>query len=155
MAAQYRFSTPCWSRTSIRGAACSIYRAPMTPNDVQQWISAARAKKKWTQEQLGERLGVTKANVSHWETGKHDPSFLQLLKIRDLTGHQLLDVLAPVDWPFPDVPIERIRALEPQQRRSLEIGLLAALSAIEVPKSTTGLLDYMREESTKRRAAGG
>lgn len=103
----------------------------MTPKDVQNWIAAARKKKEWTQADLGERMGVTKANVSHWETGKHDPSFLQLLKIRDLTGHPLQDVLSPEDWPFGNIPIERIKALDDEQRKSVAVGLLAALSAIE------------------------
>lgn len=103
----------------------------MTREDVQEWIAAARKKKGWTQTDLGERMGVTKANVSHWETGKHDPSFLQLLKIRDLTGHPLQDVLSPQDWPFKNIPIERVKALDDEQRRSVALGLLAAVIAVE------------------------
>lgn len=153
---KYRLSRLQRSRTSIPAALFGAYPADMTPKDVTAWIAVARAKKKWTQEQLGEKLGVTKANVSHWETGKHDPSFLQLLKIRDLTGHPLQDVLAPEDWPFPGVPLERVRALEESQLRALEIGLLAALSSIEKTSGSTGLLDFARSEasSAKRRAVG-
>lgn len=36
------------------------------------WIAAARASKRWSQTRLGDEIGVGKANVSHWETGKHE-----------------------------------------------------------------------------------
>lgn len=32
-------------------------------------ISAVRKEKKLTQEQMGERLGVTQKTISRWETG--------------------------------------------------------------------------------------
>jgi phage repressor protein C with HTH and peptisase S24 domain len=41
--------------------------------DIKDWIKAARAHKGWTQQQLGDAVGRTKANVGHWETGKHEP----------------------------------------------------------------------------------
>lgn len=64
----------------------------MDASDVAAWVKAARESKGWTQQQLGDALGLSKANVSHWETEKHEPSFIQLLKIRDLTGHPLTEV---------------------------------------------------------------
>lgn len=60
--------------------------------ELDKWVKAARMHAKLSQEALGDRLGVGKANVSHWETGKHEPSFRQLLKIAELSRFPLLDM---------------------------------------------------------------
>lgn len=39
--------------------------------------------------ELGTERGHTKANISHWETGKHSPSLRQLIAIAKITGRQL------------------------------------------------------------------
>lgn len=57
--------------------------------DLKDWVKAARKSAGLTQEQLGEKLGRTKANVGHWETGKHEPSFDQMRRISEITGHPL------------------------------------------------------------------
>lgn len=62
---------------------------------MKEWIRAARKHKGWTQEQLGEAIGRTKANVGHWETGKHAPSIEQLSQISVLTGFPLPPIGAP------------------------------------------------------------
>lgn len=80
---------------------------------------------------MGEKVGVTKANVSHWETGKHDPSFLQLLNIRDLTGYPLREVVQETDWPFTKIPRERITRLRPEAIKQLQTGLVGILAAID------------------------
>lgn len=54
-----------------------------------EWVKAARAKAGLTLEQLGELVGRTKANVSHWEKGKHSPSYAQMLVLSRVTGHPL------------------------------------------------------------------
>jgi transcriptional regulator with XRE-family HTH domain len=102
----------------------------MNREDVSQWIKRARASRGWRQEDLGEALGVTKANVSHWETGKHEPSFLQLLRIRDVTGMALVEVESAGAWPLPTVRREQITALTDQQRQQLDAGVAALLVAI-------------------------
>ena len=78
-------------------------------------------------------MGVTKGNVSHWETAKHDPSFLQLLRIRDLTGYPLREVAPAEDWPLPGVPRELLTALNDEQREQIERGINALLAALTVP----------------------
>ncbi len=102
----------------------------MNREDVSQWIKRARASRGWRQEDLGEALGVTKANVSHWETGKHEPSFLQLLRIRDVTGLALAEVDSAGAWPLSTVRREQITALTDQQRQQLDAGVAALLVAI-------------------------
>ena len=61
--------------------------------EIKDWIRTARKHGQLTQEQLGERLGVTKANVSGWENGRHEASFTQLTAISRLTGQPL-----PGNW---------------------------------------------------------
>jgi SOS-response transcriptional repressor LexA len=53
---------------------------------LKAWVRKARNHAQITQEQLGEALGVTKANVSGWENGLHKPSYEQVLKISEVTG---------------------------------------------------------------------
>lgn len=54
---------------------------------IGEWIKSARKHKGWSQEQLGECIGRTKANVGHWETGKHAPSLEQVAAISVATGY--------------------------------------------------------------------
>lgn len=110
------------------------YAAGMDKKEVGEWIKAARKSRGWTQDDLAERLGLTKQNISHWETAKHDPSFLQLLKIRDLTGYALREVMPPDHWPLPGVSVERLASLSPEIRAQLVNGLNALLAAI-APRS--------------------
>ncbi|MBK0114568.1 MULTISPECIES: LexA family protein [Delftia] len=53
---------------------------------LKDWIKAARLHQKWTQEELGEAIGRSKANVGHWENGVHEPKFDQLVAIASATG---------------------------------------------------------------------
>lgn len=57
---------------------------------LHEWIRAARTHAKLTQEQLGELVGRTKANVGHWETGKHAPSYEMLKQIASKTGYPMI-----------------------------------------------------------------
>lgn len=56
---------------------------------VSAWIKKSRLDAGLTGEQLGERIGVSKQNVSHWETGKHDPSVCQIVKIGEICKAKL------------------------------------------------------------------
>ncbi|MEW9586776.1 S24 family peptidase [Paraburkholderia sp. DGU8] len=53
--------------------------------EMRNWIRSARKKADLTQEQLGEKLGVTKGNVSAWENGRHEPSYAQVQEISVVT----------------------------------------------------------------------
>lgn len=54
--------------------------------ELKDWVKAARSQKNWTQQQLGDAVGRTKANVGHWEKGLHAPSFDMIQKISAETG---------------------------------------------------------------------
>jgi transcriptional regulator with XRE-family HTH domain len=133
------------ARTSILVTKILRHHPLMDRADIARWVSEARKSRGWNQEQLGEHLGVTKANVSHWETGKHDPSFLQLLKIRDVTGYALREVMSDKAWPFPDIPPERFSSLGPDGLRQLQMALNMTLAAMQ-PSA---------EEPSRKRAANG
>lgn len=55
--------------------------------ELNEWVKAARAHKQLTQEQLGEAVGRTKANIGHWEKGLHAPSFEMVQRIAEITGY--------------------------------------------------------------------
>ena len=57
--------------------------------ELNQWVKAARAHAKLTQETLGERVGRTKANVGHWEKGLHRPSWDMIQAIAAATGYPM------------------------------------------------------------------
>jgi transcriptional regulator with XRE-family HTH domain len=57
--------------------------------DVKKWVRDARSSKGLSQEKLGEAMSRTKANIGHWETGKHEPSIDQLEQISLITEFPL------------------------------------------------------------------
>lgn len=70
--------------------------------DFNDWVRLARKHIGWTQAELGEQMGRTKANIGHWETGKHAPSADQLVQISQLTGYALPEMGAPKPRPAPE-----------------------------------------------------
>jgi transcriptional regulator with XRE-family HTH domain len=46
----------------------------MGPRTIRQ----LRREAGWSQSELAERIGVSKMSVSHWETGRNEPSARQL-----------------------------------------------------------------------------
>lgn len=66
---------------------------------IASWIKQARKEAGLSGADLGAKLalelrverGITRANVSHWETQKHSPSLPQLLAIAKITGKSLPD----------------------------------------------------------------
>jgi SOS-response transcriptional repressor LexA len=73
--------------------------------ELRDWIRVARKAAGLTQGQLGEKLGLTKGNVSAWETGKHAPSYEQMLKICKISGIPLPAVDDKHDTDDSDAPI--------------------------------------------------
>ncbi|KRM98790.1 helix-turn-helix domain-containing protein [Loigolactobacillus rennini] len=56
----------------------------MAQNKIAQQIQSLRTKRDWTQDQLAERLGVSKQSVSNWETGLKSPRMGALQKMADI-----------------------------------------------------------------------
>jgi phage repressor protein C with HTH and peptisase S24 domain/DNA-binding transcriptional regulator YiaG len=80
--AKYRFARPESKEKRDPDRLDFLYPARM---EIKNWIRSARKKADLTQEQLGERLGVTKGNVSAWENGRHEPSYAQIQEISVVT----------------------------------------------------------------------
>lgn len=65
----------------------------MNQGKIGKFIAAMRKKKKLTQQELAEQLGVTDRSVSNWENGKNMPDlslFKPLCEILDITINELL-----------------------------------------------------------------
>jgi len=62
---------------------------PIQQRDVHP-IRKARQAKRWTQQQLADRLGVTKATVSNWETGQDRPGADKAMRLVEIFGARLL-----------------------------------------------------------------
>lgn len=63
-----------------------LYTGPM---NIGKWIRETRTAAGLSQEQLGEAVARGKANVSGWETGKHEPSYSIILAIYEVTGAKI------------------------------------------------------------------
>lgn len=81
-----------------------------------------------TQSQLADQLSVSKQNISAWEKGRHQPSWSQILRIEQITGHSLIaQERAGSTWPFSQELLASLRALPPDQLRRIENQLRAGL----------------------------
>lgn len=120
---------------------------------IGNWVRNAREHRRWTQTQLADEMGVTKANVSHWERGAHEPSYRQLIRIKHLTGYPLPEVGGPADWPFPQVPREMLSQLSPQQLNAVQAGLLVALATVQYSFEAAASLVLPSQPARARRRA--
>jgi transcriptional regulator with XRE-family HTH domain len=122
---------------------------------ISAWVFAARTKAGLTQEQIGESLGVTKGNVSGWENGRHEPSIVQLLKIRDLCRFPLPEEITGPGAISPEVLdlATQIAALSDVAKKSLLRQIELEKRALESDGSARSLnsrrLDLLHEESDK------
>lgn len=105
--------------------------------DMKSWIFNARTGAQLTQSQLGERLGVTKGNVSAWEKGRHKASLDQLMRIAEITSYpepfpgmprssapQQVPHARADHWPFNTVDEAKVRDLSDNDRVRLETAVL-------------------------------
>lgn len=94
--------------------------------EMKSWIRLARKKAGLTQEQLAEKLGLTKGNISAWENGRHEASFAQLEAIAQLSGlpigqdaSQVANAGSMMAWQKEDAA--RLSALFAQHRGRLSV----------------------------------
>ena len=52
--------------------------------DIETRLRILRAKKRWSQKELGEHIGVAWTSVSRWENNKAQPHRLALKRIEEL-----------------------------------------------------------------------
>ncbi|WP_257829230.1 LexA family protein [Burkholderia glumae] len=88
--------------------------------DIAQWIKASRKAADMGQEVLGERLGVSRGNVSAWENGRHEPSYSQILQIARETKNAV---------PLPGMPEKFARNVVPAEIGTRRIPLISSVQA--------------------------
>lgn len=61
---------------------------------IGEFLAKLRKEQGWTQEQLGEKLGVTNKTVSRWEKGNYLPPVEMLQMLSDLYGLTINELLS-------------------------------------------------------------
>ena len=56
-------------------------------------IRAYRKERKWTQEELAEKIGVERSAVAKWESGKIQPQAAHLIALAELFGCTVDEIL--------------------------------------------------------------
>lgn len=84
-------------------------------------IITARAARRWTQQDLADRLGVQRQSVAKWEGG-WQPSDANLAKLRELLG--------PDIWKVPEHPPQRIAPTDVKGARYAAILMNETVGAI-------------------------
>ena len=62
---------------------------------MQNIIKARRTEQRWSQAELGERLGVSRQTVIAIENGKYDPSLPLAFKLATVFGTSIEDLFTP------------------------------------------------------------
>lgn len=110
--------------------------------ELKEWVREARTSSNLTQTQLGEALGVSKANVSAWENGHHEPSWSQMLRIRSITGMPL-----PIDDRTDSELLEETEGVPPDfaMLRRLDVKASAGAGNLIFFESEKGRLAFRRD----------
>lgn len=58
-------------------------------------LKVLRAENNWTQEDLANRLGVSRQTINSIETGKYDPSLPLAFKLARLCGKSIEEIFQP------------------------------------------------------------
>lgn len=64
-------------------------KAPTIPQDLRIAIAQGRNAKGWNQEQFAHLLCIPKADINAWESGKLQPTGLQIAKMDKVLGVKL------------------------------------------------------------------
>lgn len=103
--------------------------------EMRNWIRSARKKADLTQEQLGEKLGVTKGNVSAWENGRHEPSYAQIQEISVVTKYPMPDSQPGISAATPlDAKDVAVRVQEMLTETGMDAAAFAAKVAIPLER---------------------
>ncbi len=107
----------------------------MNTNIISKYLQLLRKSNNYTQDDLAEKLGISRQAVSKWETGMTIPDLEVLLKISKLYDITINDILEPKIQPQRITDFEQIstisekelkEVLEQFDTNSLVIALMAA-----------------------------
>lgn len=108
-------------------------------------IGALRREKGLTQEQLAERLGVSRRTVSRWETGSNLPDLDLLLELTDLFGVGLRELLigeGETARQLADYASEEKQRLRRRMNRLFLVGVATACLSLPLAAVTPALGDF-------------
>lgn len=84
-------------------------------------IKELRKNKRWTQDDLADKLGSSKSHVSEMEAGKKNPSTPMMEKLAEAFGVTVVDLFAdPLEGAAKLDYIERYDRLDADRRKKLE-----------------------------------
>jgi len=66
----------------------------MNTKVIGQFLKELRREKSMTQEELGERVGVTNKTISKWENGNYMPPIDILMLLSEIYGVSINDIIA-------------------------------------------------------------
>ncbi|WP_244105146.1 LexA family protein [Burkholderia ambifaria] len=107
--------------------------------DIGEWIKASREAAALKQDELAERLGKTRGNVSAWENGRHEPSFGQILEIARITKHAI-PIPGVADSPIGNVAPANVGTRRVPLISSVQAGLMSEAIA---PFPPGGAFEYL------------
>ncbi|WP_052807139.1 helix-turn-helix domain-containing protein [Risungbinella massiliensis] len=114
-----------------------------------QRLRAARQRKKLTQKQLANHVGVVATTVVRWEQGKYEPDTDTITKIADLLG-VTADYLIGMDGkkdPLAQLDLKKIRNDLVHKELTLNGITLEDQEQEEVRQLLTGILDRILRSS--------
>lgn len=101
-------------------------------------IAELRKKESWSQEELAERLGVSRQSVSKWESGASIPDIDRILAMSGLFGVSTDYLLRDELGQQPDVPAPEVEKTEGGFDRS--VSMEEANAFLDLKKNTAGQL---------------
>ncbi len=91
--------------------------------DISTGVYKARKRCGYTQEEMGRAIGVKASTISSYETGKTQPSMDKIMKISEVSGLSIGEILTYTDYHNVDSPngntIELFRNLNENDIRAI------------------------------------
>ena len=79
-----------------------------------------RKRKKWTQLELANKLGVTEGVIAHWEHGRRQPATMEMVgKIAELfgVGPDIIFKDLRIDHSTDDLIMQKINSLDDKEKK--------------------------------------
>ena len=91
----------------------------MNTNIISKYLQLLRKSNNYTQDDLAEKLGISRQAVSKWETGMTIPDLEVLLKISKLYDITINDILEPKIQPQRITDFEQISTISEKELKEV------------------------------------
>ena len=108
-------------------------------HDVFRKISALRKQKGWSQEELAEKLMVTRQAVSKWESAQSMPDLDKLVQLSEALGVSTDYLLKDEQAQSAPVPATAEQTVKPRHVTQEEARRYLQLQTAAIPKTTLGV----------------